>query len=190
METKIPPGQFFAKRFAIYSALGIPKIGIETWRLSIAGLVMNELKLSFAQLEQLPQVKLSRDFHCVTTWSIKDVLWEGVAFLEIAKLVGVKPEAGWVMYHGADGYTTPVPLEDAMAEDSLIALKMNGNPILIEQGYPARPFIPHLYAWKSAKWLTKIEFIEGYRDGYWESRGYHERGNVMEEERYKRRRKE
>jgi DMSO/TMAO reductase YedYZ molybdopterin-dependent catalytic subunit len=89
------------------------------------------------------------------------------------------------MFHCADGYTTPVPLEDAMTEDSMIAFKMNGEPIPVEQGFPARPFIPQLYAWKSAKWLAKIEFMENYEDGYWEARGYHERGNVSNEERFK-----
>lgn len=122
---------------------------------------------------------------CVTTWSIKDVVWEGVAFGEVAKLTGVKPEARWVMFHCADGYTAPVPLEDAMVEDSLIAFKMNGKPIPVQQGFPARPFIPHLYGWKSAKWLTGIEFLAEYQDGYWEAYNYHERGNIWGEERFK-----
>jgi len=121
----------------------------------------------------------------VTAWSIKDVIWEGIPFRELAKLAVVKPEAEWVMFHCADGYAAPIPLEDAMVCDSLIALKMNGNPIPREQGFPARPFIPHLYAWKSAKWLTKIEFLKDYKDGYWEAFSYHERGNVWEEERFK-----
>ena len=185
VDTSIPPGQFYAKRWAIYSALGEPKIRLEAWRLSVKGLVENELNLSFEELQRLPQVRLTRDFHCVTAWSIKDVVWEGVAFRELAKLARVKHEAKWVMFHCADGYATPVPLEDAMVEDSLIALKMNDNPIPIEQGFPARPFIPHLYAWKSAKWLGQIEFMKEYRDGYWESRSYHERGNVWKEERFK-----
>ena len=179
------PGQFYAKRWALYSALGAPEIKLETWRLSVAGLVERELSLSFEELRRLPQVRLTRDFHCVTAWSIKDVVWEGVAFHELAKLAGARSEARWVMFHCADGYTTPVPLEDAMADDSLIALKMNDNPIPVEQGFPARPFVPHLYAWKSAKWITKIEFMKEYRDGYWESRGYHERGNVSGQERLK-----
>jgi DMSO/TMAO reductase YedYZ molybdopterin-dependent catalytic subunit len=122
---------------------------------------------------------------CVTAWSIKDVVWEGVAFREIAKLTGVKPEAMWVMFHCADGYTAPVPLEDAMVEDSLVATKMNGKPIPVQQGYPVRPFIPHLYGWKSAKWLTAIEFLAEYEDGYWEAYSYHERGNIWSEERFK-----
>jgi len=192
MVAQVPmaPGQFYAKRFAIYSALGVPRIKLETWRLSVSGLVENELNLSFEELQRLPQVKLTRDFHCVTRWSIKDVAWEGVRFRELARLAKVRSEAKWVMFHCVDGYTTPVPLEDAMAEDSMIAFKMNGEPIPVEQGFPARPFIPHLYVWKSAKWLTKVEFIQNYEDGYWEARGYHERGSVSEEERLKERKRE
>ena len=185
MQTTTPPGQSFAKRWAIYAAFGAPKLDLTTWRLSTKGLVNKPLTMSFTELEQLPQVKLTRDFHCVTSWSIKDVLWEGIAFRELAKLTSVKQEAEWVMFHCADGYTAPVPLEDAMVEDSLIAIKMNSKPIPIEQGFPARPFIPHLYGWKSAKWLTDVQFLPSYEDGYWEMYGYHERGNVWDQERFK-----
>jgi len=185
MQTTTPPGQTFAKRWAIYAAFGAPRVDLATWRLTTSGLVERELNLSFDDLQKLPQLKLTRDFHCVTQWSIKDVVWEGVAFREIAKLTGVKPETMWVMFHCAEGYTTPVPLEDAMVEDSLIATKMNGKPIPVQQGYPTRPFIPHLYGWKSAKWLTGIEFLAQYADGYWENVGYHERGNIWDEERFK-----
>jgi DMSO/TMAO reductase YedYZ molybdopterin-dependent catalytic subunit len=185
MQKTVPPGQSFAKRWALYTALGVPKIDLGTWRLSTRGLVERPLSLSFEDLQKIPQVKVTRDFHCVTTWSIKDVIWEGVAFRELAKETGVRPEANWVMFHCADGYTAPVPLEDAMVEDSLVAWRMNGKPIPVEQGFPVRPFIPQLYGWKSAKWLTGIEFLSAYQDGYWERLGYHERGNIWDEERFK-----
>ncbi len=103
----------------------------------------------------------------------------------LAELAGVRPEAKWFMFKCADGYAAPVPIEDALHERSLIVLKLNDESLSIEQSFPARPFIPHLYAWKSAKWLVLVEFIESYVDGYWEARGYHERGNVYLEERYK-----
>ena len=183
--TTMPTGQTFARRWAIYAALGVPQVDLKSWRLSTEGLVEKPLTLSFEDLEKLPQVTLTRDFHCVTTWSIKDVIWEGVAFSELAKLTSVKSEAKWVMFHCADGYTAPVPLEDAIVADSLIATKMNSKTIPVQQGFPARPFIPHLYGWKSAKWLTDIEFLSSYEDGYWEMYGYHERGNVWDEERFK-----
>jgi len=185
MQTTTPPSQTFARRWAIYAALGVPKIDVQTWRLSTKGLVEKELNLTFQDLQALPQVQLKRDFHCVTQWGTKDVVWDGIAFRELAKLTGIKPEAKWVMFHCADGYTAPVPLEDAMVEDSLIAFKINGKPLSAEQGFPARPFIPQLYGWKSAKWLTGIAFLHEYEDGYWEMYSYHERGNVWGEERFK-----
>jgi len=122
---------------------------------------------------------------CVTKWSIEKPLWEGVPIKLLAERAKVKPEATWVMYRCYEGYTAPVPVEDALREDSIVALRLNGKPLLPEQGFPARPFMPDLYGWKSAKWLTEIEFIPKYEDGYWEMYGYHERGNVWEEERFK-----
>jgi DMSO/TMAO reductase YedYZ molybdopterin-dependent catalytic subunit len=121
----------------------------------------------------------------VTKWSVKNVEWEGVQIRFLADKAGVKPVAKWVMFRCLDGYTAPVPIEDALMENAIIALKMNGEPLKLENGWPARPFIPYLYLWKSAKWLCTIEFIENYVDGYWEARGYHERGNVWLEERFK-----
>ena len=183
--TTLPPGQFYGKRWVIYSALSEPVLKLENWHLKTSGLVENPLNLTFADMQKLPQVKLTRSFACVTKWSIKDVIWEGVAFREISNLTQVKKEAKWVMFHCADGYTAPVPLEDAMVEDSLVAFKINEEPIPVQQGFPARPFIPQLYGWKSAKWLIEIEFMSEYRDGYWEMYGYHERANIWEEERFK-----
>jgi len=183
--TGLAPGQFYGNRWIIYSALSEPVIRAEDWRLKTSGLVEKEIDLSFDDMQKMPQTKLVRDFQCVTKWSIKDVTWEGVAFREIANLTGVKPEAKWVMFRCAEGYTAPVPLEDAIVDDSLIAFKMNGRPIPQQQGFPARPFIPHLYGWKSAKWLNEIQFLPEYKDGYWEMYGYNERGDIWDEERFK-----
>jgi DMSO/TMAO reductase YedYZ molybdopterin-dependent catalytic subunit len=187
METKsdLAPGQFYGKKWIIYSALSEPVIQREAWHLKTSGLVEKPLDLTFSDLQKLPQTKFTRSFQCVTSWTIKDVVWDGVAFSELTKLTGVKPEAKWVMFHCADGYTAPVPLEDAMSDDSLIAFQMNGRPIPQQQGFPARPFIGHLYGWKSAKWLNEIEFMGEYKDGYWEMYGYNERGDIWEEERFK-----
>jgi DMSO/TMAO reductase YedYZ molybdopterin-dependent catalytic subunit len=107
MQTAVPPGQSFAKRWAIYAAFGAPTLDLKTWRLSTKGLVEKPLTLSFGELEKLPQVNLTRDFHCVTTWSIKDVVWEGVSFRELANLTSVKKEAQWVMFHSLTG----IPLQ-------------------------------------------------------------------------------
>jgi DMSO/TMAO reductase YedYZ molybdopterin-dependent catalytic subunit len=122
---------------------------------------------------------------CVTKWSIKDARWEGVALRGLLDQAKVRPEAKWVMFHCVDGYTAPVPLEYAMRDDALLAFKVNGNPLSAEQGFPARPFFPNLYGWKSAKWANRMELMPAYKDGYWEMYGYHERADVWEEERFK-----
>ncbi|AWR96715.1 molybdopterin-dependent oxidoreductase [Acidianus sulfidivorans JP7] len=184
-EKQIPPHQKYIKKFIYYAELGIPEVDINSYRLKISGLVENPLEFSYDQLLNMIDTKYTRDFHCVTGWSVKDVEWEGIKFKRIADLAKVKSEAKWVMFYSLDGYTSIVPLEDALSEDSIIALKMQGKPLTREQGFPARPFIPHLYGWKSAKWLGEIEFLEKYIDGYWEERGYNERGNVWNEERFK-----
>lgn len=181
----LPPGQFWGRRFVIYAALGIPKVDVGAWRLRVTGLVKAPLEYTYEQFSGLPMVTEIRSAHCVTKWSIERQQWEGVSMRLLAERAQVSPGATWVMFHCVDGYTAPVPVEDALAEDSIVALKMNGSPLLPQQGFPARPLMPRLYLWKSAKWLEEVEFIDEYRDGYWEAYGYHERGNVAGEERFK-----
>lgn len=182
---QLPPGQYWGKKWIIYAALGIPEVKIEDWRLGVTGLVNNTLQYSYQEFLSLRMTKYNKSFACVTKWSIKNPEWEGVPIGLLAEKAGVKVGAKWVMFHCLDGYTAPVPIDDALHPDSIIALKLNGKPLLAQQGFPARPFIPHLYGWKSAKWLDGIEFLSDYQDGYWEMYGYHERGNVEEEERFK-----
>ena len=116
-QSGLAPNQYYGNRWIIYSALGEPVIRAEDWHLKTSGLVETLLDLSFDEMQKLPQTRFTKDFQCVTRWSIKDVVWEGVPFTEVAKRTGVKPEAKWVMFRCADGYTAPVPLEDAMSED-------------------------------------------------------------------------
>lgn len=184
-DPKMPGGQRFVENFIVYSAMGNPDVDIRNYTLIIDGMVEEPATLTFQVLEQMVDSAYNKDFHCVTKWSVKNVQWTGIKFSTLADLVKVKKEASWVMFYGLDGYTTPVPLEDAMAPESMVAIRMNDKPIPRENGYPARPFIPQLYGWKSAKWLHRIEFLVEYRNGYWESYGYHERGNVWNEERFK-----
>lgn len=182
---KLPPGQVWGKRYVIYSANGNQKIDPATWKLRVTGLVANPLQFSYDEFTKLPMKSYVKSFNCVTRWSIENPSWEGVSIKMLGEMAQVKPEATWVMLHCYDGYTAPVTVEDALNEDAIVALKMNGEPLLPQQGFPARPFFPQLYGWKSAKWLGEIEFIPEYRDGYWEAYGYHERANVWEEERFK-----
>ena len=184
-EGALPPKQFWGKKFVIYAALGIPKVDPDQWRLTVDGLVTSPQEYTYAQLTALPQDTNVRSFHCVTRWSIKDAAWEGVLLNKLLSPAGVSADAKWLMFHCADGYSAPVPLEDALRDDSILAFKLNGTPLSAEQGFPARPFIPGLYAWKSAKWVNRMELMADYRDGYWEMYGYHERADIWEEERFK-----
>jgi DMSO/TMAO reductase YedYZ molybdopterin-dependent catalytic subunit len=184
-EGQLPPGQVWGKKFVIYAALGIPRLDPKTWKLRVDGMVRQPLEYSYDQLTSGELFHYTRSLFCVTKWSIKDVHWDGIQIRKLVEPSGVNPAAEWVMFHCADGYTAPVPVEDALRDDSIVALRLNGKPLSAEQGFPARPFIPQLYAWKSAKWLNRIEFIRDYTDGYWEMYGYHERANVWEEERFK-----
>lgn len=178
------PGQRYISRWIIYSALGEPDIKPENWSLKISGKVKKPLQFSFKEIMEMPHLQYICDFNCVTAWSVKDVRWEGPSIKELIEKAEPDPSAKWVMFRCVDGYSTPIPIEYAMTDNAVVAVKMNGEALKVEQGFPARPFMPELYAWKSAKWLTEIELIEDYQDGYWEAYGYHERGLVSDGERY------
>ncbi|MCF8884985.1 MAG: molybdopterin-dependent oxidoreductase [Nitrososphaerota archaeon] len=180
---KLPPNQKIAKKWNVYAVLGYPEISIDKWRIHISGLVKKTLELSLDELYSMKMMRIEGGFHCVEGWSIVDVVWEGVKIRDLAERAGYDEKSMWVLFKGLDGYSAPAPVDYVLEEDSIIALKMNGKPIPYEHGYPARPIIPKLYAWKSVKWLKEIEFREDYVDGYWEERGYHQRGDVWLEER-------
>jgi DMSO/TMAO reductase YedYZ molybdopterin-dependent catalytic subunit len=181
----LPPNQVWGKRFVIYAALGIPRFDPQDWKLRVDGLVGVPVEYTYERLLSRPQTRYVKSFFCVTRWSIKDVQWEGLLIRDLVTPTVVRPEAKWMMFHCVDGYTAPVPLEEALREDALLALKINGKALSAEQGFPARPFMPNLYGWKSAKWVNRMELTPEYQDGYWEMYGYHERANVWEEERFK-----
>ena len=180
-----PRGQRYIDDFIIYRVLGSPVVDANSWRLKIEGLVTNPLTLSLEDIRSLPRVIVVKDFHCVTGWSIASVRWEGVKLKLLADMVGVREGARWVYVEGLDGYSSVVPLEDFLSDEALLVLAINGRPLTHEQGFPARIFIPHLYGWKGVKWVHRIEFRENYLDGFWEALGYHQRGNVFLEERFK-----
>jgi len=179
-----PPGQKYIPYFIIYRILGQPHIP-ENWNLIIDGLVRKRIRYSYNELFRFKLRRLRRDFHCVTGWSIRDVLWEGIPLIDLVNPDNISEEAKWAYTYSLDGYTTVIPIDDFLSEDSLLVIKINGKPLSPEQGFPARIFIPHLYEWKGAKWIHRIVFIKDYINGYWESLGYHVRGNVWLEERFK-----
>jgi DMSO/TMAO reductase YedYZ molybdopterin-dependent catalytic subunit len=162
----------------------MPQIDISRWTFTIFGAVERERKLTYQEFLSLPRVKVSSDIHCVTGWSKLDNLWEGVSTSVIPELVSILPEAKFVMVHAAGGYTTNLSREDFFEIDVLFAIKHNGEPLSPEHGYPVRLVVPRLYFWKSAKWVLGVEFMVEDRPGFWESRGYHRRGDPWKEERY------
>jgi DMSO/TMAO reductase YedYZ molybdopterin-dependent catalytic subunit len=182
---QVPPGQRYIPRFIIYAEFGIPKVDIGKYKLKVEGLVERRLELNYEDLKKLVDLEYVSDFHCVTGWSVADVRWRGVSLRKIMDMAGVKNDARWLFTISLDGYTTTISIEDARDPRAVIVIEINGKPLTIEQGFPARIFIPHLYGWKGAKWIERLVFIDHYVDGYWEERGYHERGNVWEEERFK-----
>ena len=178
----LPPGQRYTDSFFIYSALGIPEVDIESYRLRLVG--PRTLEFTYDELKAMDRVKVEADFHCVEGWSIRSVVFEGPGLSSLLRKAGLG-DAKYVVFVGLDGYSSVAPVEDALDERAVLAIKMNGRPLTLEQGFPVRPVIPHLYGWKSAKWLKEVRLTESYLDGYWEARGYHERGNVWKGERFK-----
>jgi DMSO/TMAO reductase YedYZ molybdopterin-dependent catalytic subunit len=181
---RLPPGQREVKNWPVLD-LGVqPPIPTETWRLDVTGLVENPISWSWKDFAAQPQAKITSDIHCVTAWSRFDNHWEGVSTKALLDLVKPKPQAKFVIQHSYDGYTTNVALEDFAGEDVLLAFKWEGKPISREHGGPVRLVLPKLYFWKSAKWLTKLEFVEIDKPGFWEVRGYNNHGDPWLEERY------
>jgi DMSO/TMAO reductase YedYZ molybdopterin-dependent catalytic subunit len=139
---------------------------------------------AFTAGTRFPITAVPADFRCVTSWSKFDNLWEGVRFIDLLPHLKVQPTAQYVMAHCAYGYTTNIPLADLQRDNVLFAWRHNGADLTPEHGYPLRLVVPHLYAWKSAKWLRGIEFMAEDAPGYWEQRGYHMYGDPWREQRY------
>lgn len=181
---RLPPGQHLVRDWPVLD-LGVqPKLTPETWTLRVYGAVAEAVTWNWAAFQSQPQHREVSDIHCVTTWSRYDNEWEGVATRTVLAVVRPRPEARFVVLHSYDGYTTNLPLEDFAAEDAILAQTWQGKPLTREHGGPVRLIVPHLYLWKSAKWLQRIEFRTGDEPGFWEVRGYHERGDPWSEQRY------
>jgi DMSO/TMAO reductase YedYZ molybdopterin-dependent catalytic subunit len=177
-ENRVPPGQTRTRKWPVLDAHGTPRVDLETWQFEVGGLVERPSKWSLDEFMQLPAARVYADFHCVTRWSRLDNLWSGVLTRTVAELVGVRPEAKFVVAEGRDhGWTTNLPVEYFLAEDSLFAWSNDGRPIPPEHGGPVRLVVPRLYAWKSAKWVKGVRFVAEDEAGFWEEGGYHMRGN-------------
>jgi len=183
-EDRIPPGQRVTEKWPVLHYGSVPQIDISKWILTISGLVEKKRKISYKEFTSLPRVKVLSDIHCVTKWSKLNNLWEGVSTSVIKGLANILPDAKFVMVHSTGGFTTNLSLPDFFDSDVLFAIKQNNKSLTPEHGYPVRLVVPRLYFWKSAKWVTGVEFMAEDRPGFWETHGYHIRGDPWKEERY------
>lgn len=181
---RLPPGQMLTERFPILHEGEVPHYDLSHWNLRLFGNVEEEHVLSFQDIEKLPRTKLKCDIHCVTRWSKFDTEWEGFKFQELLRLVKLKPNVSHVMVHADYDYEANLPLEDLLSDDVLLATHYNGKPLTEKHGFPLRLVVPHLYFWKSAKWIRGLEFMSEDRPGYWERDGFHNTADPFKEQRF------
>ncbi|MDU0814076.1 sulfite oxidase-like oxidoreductase [Bacillus siamensis] len=182
---RIPPNQNVTTKFPVLHAGNVPYYeDMSKWNLQVYGLVDRPMLLSFDDIKAFPKAELKNDIHCVTGWSRLDNVWQGIRAKDIAEKAGVHKEAGFVILHAEEGWTANLPLSDFTRETSLLAYAHNGEPLTPEHGYPLRGVFPHLYFWKSAKWLRGIQFTKENHPGFWEKNGYHMRGDPWKNQRF------
>jgi DMSO/TMAO reductase YedYZ molybdopterin-dependent catalytic subunit len=181
---RVPPNQRVTSKLPTLTYGPVPRIDLAQWRLDIDGLVEQPLSFTWQELMALPHAAPVIDIHCVTGWSLLDSAWEGIASQELMKRVRLKPEARYLVAESCGGYTTNLSVADFLADNVLLAFNFAGEPLTPEHGWPLRLVVPHLYFWKSAKWLRRLTFRDRDEPGFWESAGYHIRGDPWREERY------
>ncbi|MBL1217565.1 MAG: sulfite oxidase-like oxidoreductase [Planctomycetes bacterium] len=185
---RTPPGQTLTRKWPVLHYGSVPKIRPEDWQLRVWGLCENPYTLSWQQLMDLPQVDLICDIHCVTQWSRLDNTFTGVSIRTLVEMAKPKPEATFVMQHGASApnsdWTTNLPIDEFADDDCILATHHEGQPISADHGAPVRAVVPKLYFWKGAKWISGIEFRAADAPGFWEINGYHMHGDPWTEERF------
>jgi len=181
---RIPPGQYLEHDFPVLSAGPTPHVSTGDWSFTLRDGPKPIAKWSWAEFNALPQSKATRDIHCVTKWTKLDTAWEGVLVDDIFAAAGITPPTGYMLAHSFDGYTTNVPVADMVGGKAMVALKYDGKPLHPEHGGPARLLVPHLYFWKSAKWVNGLQFTRNDEPGFWELRGYHIYGDPWREQRF------
>jgi DMSO/TMAO reductase YedYZ molybdopterin-dependent catalytic subunit len=183
-EGRLPPGQSLTLKWPVLHYGSVPRFDPARWDFKIWGLVAAPLRLGWEEFNRLPTVKTHSDFHCVTRWSRFDNDWLGIGLQEILRLAQPRPEASHVLVHAEQGFTANVPLIDLDREEVLLATHHDGQPLTADHGYPLRLIVPHLYAWKSVKWVRGLEFLDHDVPGFWEQNGYHMYGDPFREQRF------
>ncbi len=180
---RVPPGQHLAKGFPVLTYGSTPDIQLDQWELKVWGLV-SPRTFRWDDIMAMPQAEFTADFHCVTTWSKLDVKWRGVRVTDFMDAIAIDPNAAHIMGHCYGGYTTNIAMADFSRTENFFAHTLFNEPLPPDHGGPLRLVVPHLYAWKSAKWINGLAFLSEEALGFWEQNGYHRRGNPWQVERY------
>jgi DMSO/TMAO reductase YedYZ molybdopterin-dependent catalytic subunit len=181
---RLPPGQIETRKWPVLHYGTVPTVDLTTWRFAVTGAVERPLTLTWDELLTFPRQETACDIHCVTRWSRYDNVFGGVPVRAVLERAGVRSDARFALLHAEQGFTTNLPLEDLDRPANLLALTHNGEPLTSEHGGPVRLLVPHLYFWKSAKWVRGVELLDEDYPGFWEQNGYHMRGDPWAEERY------
>ena len=181
---RLPPGQYLESGFPVLSAGPTPHVRTDDWKFTLKEGPKPIAAWSWAEFNALPQSKATRDIHCVTKWTKLNTAWEGVLVDDILAVAGISPPTPYILAHSFDGYSTNVPVADLIDGKAMVAMKYDGAPLDPEHGGPARLLVPHLYFWKSAKWVNALQFTGKDEPGFWELRGYHIYGDPWREQRF------
>ena len=181
---RLPPGQYLTDDFPVLQLGPTPRVGTEDWRFTLRHGARPLASWTWQEFSALPRTRWGGDIHCVTKWSKFDTKWEGVSVDDILAAAGISAPTGFVLAEGHDDYTTNVPVADLTGGRAMVATLYEGEPIPPDHGGPARLLVPHLYFWKSAKWVKGLRFTEKDEAGFWELRGYHMYGDPWREQRF------
>jgi DMSO/TMAO reductase YedYZ molybdopterin-dependent catalytic subunit len=179
---RVPPGQYVTADFPVLSAGPTPHRSLDLWSFSIVGELDEQRGWTWEEFRRLPSEEITVDIHCVTKWSKLDTVWRGVSVDTL--LAGIETSAEYVVQYSDGGYTTNVPLEDVTGGKAWVVFEYDGGPLHPEHGGPARMLVPHLYFWKSAKWVRGLRLLANDEPGFWETNGYHNYGDPWKEQRY------
>lgn len=181
---RVPPGQYITERFPVLHAGTVPKVDPATWSFSVEGLVDHPASWTFDEFRSLDTVERTMDIHCVTKWSKLDTVWEGVPVVWLLEPLGIQPEATHAIVFAEHGFTANLPLTDLLGDENLLAYKFDSLDLEPDHGWPLRLVVPHLYFWKSVKWVRGIRLVDADEPGFWERNGYHMRGDPWAEQRF------
>ena len=184
-DERLPPGQYDAEMtWPVLSVEVTPKIELESWTFTIDGLVDQPTTWTWAEMQAIEPSVYEGAIHCVTTWSKFDMTFDGVSVDTLLDMAGPRPDAAFVIARSHTGYTTNLPLGDVTEGKAWVAWTVDGKPLPVEHGGPARLLVPHLYFWKSTKWVAGLRLMQHDELGFWERNGYHDRGDPWLEQRY------